>query len=195
MEAISKNGGLSARRMAINNVRKILFLVTALLHRGKLWTIIAGTMLTLSSCHEKTSGQNSADLKRDKAAAVHDTLKPKVNIKVNRHYDEKGNLTGFDSTYSSYYSRASGDTAKMDSLMHRFDRFFSRNRSSIFDDRFNELFFNDSLRYPDFFHNDFFLKRYELNDAYFRDMMNRMDSIKNRFYFEHPKENNKGKDL
>jgi hypothetical protein len=43
-------------------------------------------------------------------------IKPKVAIKVNRRFDEKGNLIGFDSTYTSYYSNISGDTAQMDSL-------------------------------------------------------------------------------
>jgi len=86
----------------------------------------------------------------------------------------------------------------MDSLMSSFNRYFKRDHSLPFDRDFNSLFFNDSTRYPDFFHNDFFLKRYELNDSYLRDMMNRMDSIKNRFYYEHTqkdKEQNRSGDL
>ena len=120
--------------------------------------------------------------------------KPKVDIKVNRHYDDQGNLIGFDSTYSSYYSNIKGDTGKMDSLMRGFDMFFNRNHSSFFNKQFDPLFFRDSLRYPDFFHKDFFLKRYELNDWYFRDVMKRMDSIKNKFYEESARNKN-SKDL
>jgi hypothetical protein len=75
-----------------------------------------------------------------------------------------------------------GDTAKMDSLMHSFDQYFKRDHFSFFNDELEKMFFSDSLRYPDFFHNDFFMKRYESNNQYFRDMMERMDSIKNRFY-------------
>ena len=52
----------------------------------------------------------------------------------------------------------------------------------LFDRQFNNLFFQDSLLYPDFFHKDFFQKRYELNTPYLRDMMQRMDSVKNSFY-------------
>jgi hypothetical protein len=48
------------------------------------------------------------------------------------------------------------------------------------------------MRYPDFFHGDFFMKRYELNDDYLKGMMHRMDSIKNRFFSEHSRN---GKDL
>jgi hypothetical protein len=139
-------------------------------------------MLLLPACHG-TNGQH--DEQKNKPLASSDSAsKPKVNIKVNRRYDDKGNLVGFDSTYSSYYSNVKGDTAGMDTLMHSFDRYFKNNHASFFNDEFKPLFFEDSLRYPDFFHRDFFLKRYELNDQYMRNMMHEMDSIKNKFYHE-----------
>jgi hypothetical protein len=154
-------------------------------------------LLFVSSCNEKTSGQNPE--KNPRTSVDADSLhKPKVNIKVNKHYDDKGSVVGFDSTYTSFYSNVEGDTLKMDSLMSSFDRNFKRDHSLLFDRDFNSIFFNDSTRYPDFFHNDFFLKRYELNDSYLRDMMNRMDSIKNRFYYEHTqkdKEEKRPRDL
>jgi hypothetical protein len=99
------------------------------------------------------------------------TIKPKIDIKVNRRFDEKGNLMGFDSTYTSYYSNVDGDTAQMDSLMGSFDRYFREDHSSFFKKQFDPLFFNDSARYPDFFHDDYFMRRYELNDPYMRGMM------------------------
>jgi len=142
---------------------------------------LVGLAMLLASCHGNTNGQ-SAELKQNKADSL---KKPKVDIKVNRRYDEKGNMIGFDSTYTSYYSNMNGDTARMDSVMGNFDRYFKQNHSSFFRNQFDPLFFNDSTRYPDFFHDDFFLKRYELNAPYFRSMMHRMDSIKNKFYKEH----------
>lgn len=139
--------------------------------------------LLLSSCDGNTNGQSTESKKNNK-----DSLqKPQIAIKVNRQYDKKGNMIGFDSTYTSYYSNISGDTTKMDSLMGSFDHYFKKNHSSFFRNQFDPLFFNDSTRYPDFFHDDFFMKRYELNDPYFRSMMHRMDSIKNNFYKEHRK--------
>jgi hypothetical protein len=199
MNRAFKSGGLSARRRAIDKVKKITSRVSHCIKRGTLWGFVLMTSAIISSCHEKTNGQHSADLKKEQAPASQDTLnKPKVNIKVNKRYDDKGNLVGFDSTYSSYYSNVQGDTAKMDSLMSSFDRYFNRNHSSFFDNRFNSLFFNDSQRYSDFFHRDFFLKRYESNDAFLRNMMHSMDSVKNRFYQEqqgHSKGNKKSKDL
>jgi len=136
-----------------------------------------------SSC--QTGGHDGGGRKK-RATALSDSVnKPKVNIQVNKRYDGKGNVVGFDSTYTSFYSNVDGDTLKMDSLMRSFDSYFDIGKTSFLSRRFDSLFFNDSLRYPDFFHDDFFLKRYELNDLYFRDMMRRMDSVKNNFYRQH----------
>jgi hypothetical protein len=191
MDRISNKGGLFARQKANQKFGKIMLSLRDHIKRGMLLVFMAGIFATLSSCDEKTNGQHALDPKNDHTAANDSLNGPKVNIKVNRSYDDKGNLIGFDSAYSSFYSNVKGDTTKMDSLMHRFDRYFSRNHSSFFDNQFNQLFFNDSMRYPDFFHNDFFMKRYELNDDYLRGTMRRMDSIKNRFFYE---QNKKGKD-
>ena len=181
MKTTLKQNGLSAKRKTIDNFLNPFF--------GLLLVLL----LFLSSCQEKTRGQNPEEKNRISTVAKDSLNKPKVNIKVNKHYDDKGNVIGFDSTYTSFYSNLEGDTAKMDSLMGGFDRYFKRDHSLFFDNQFNSLFFNDSTRYPDFFHDDFFMKRYELNDHYLRDMMGRMDSIKNHFYYERSnREKNKG---
>jgi hypothetical protein len=176
-------GALSARQGATDQMMNRMFSIAKY---GIPMLVLA---ILISSCHEKTNGQ-SAMLKK---TAPDSLAKPKIDIKVNKRYDEKGNLIGFDSTYSSYYSNISGDTAQMDSLMGSFDRYFRREHSTFFGRQFDPLFFNDSTRYPDFFHDDFFMKRYELNDLYMRDMMHRMDSIKNNFYKERRRLENKPK--
>jgi hypothetical protein len=106
---------------------------------------------------------------------------------VNRHYDNKGNEIGFDSTYTSFYSNIDGDTVVMDSMMTGFDNYFDMRHPSLLQHELAPLFFDDSTRYPDFFHRDYFMKRYELNDEYMRSMMRRMDSIKNQYFSEHKK--------
>jgi hypothetical protein len=190
MNAEKKKNGLSARRKTIDTIRKISSSIKS--HGG----LVIAIALLLSSCHKPSNGQDSEELKNKPYAEAHDSLrKPKVNIKVNRRYDEKGKMIGFDSTYSMFYSNVAGDTTGMDSLMNSFDSYFNLNHSSFFKNEFNPLFFNDSLRYRDFFHQDFFRKRYELNDEYFKDMMFRMDSIKNQFYREHSKKFRESKDL
>jgi hypothetical protein len=183
MKGICKTSGLSARRGSIETMWKNICDGSCFSNRAKFLAFIAAISIAFSSCDKKVDGQNLEHSKKDHAAVTKDSLdEPKVNIKVNRHYDEKGNLIGFDSTYSKFYSNVKGDTAAMDSLMNNFDRYFNRNHSSLFDRHFNTLFFNDSARYPDFFHDDFFMKRYELNDKYLRRMMQDMDSIKNDFF-------------
>jgi len=166
--------GLVARRRTNNRLTKFTGLSGGI--------IACMAMILFAACKppagekEKTGDTAVAQISADT------TYKPKVDIKVNRRFDGKGNLIGFDSTYSSYYSNVMGDTSMMDSLMGGFDMFFKNQHSSFLNNGFRPLFFNDSSRYPDFFHNDFFLRRYELNDPYMRDMMKRMDSIKNDYY-------------
>jgi hypothetical protein len=179
----NQHDGLSARQQTIHHPG------TATLKTGCSFTIVmtlvvmtAIGLLTVSCQQGHT--KESAHLAKDSAVSSDSLKKPDTKIQVNRRYDNKGNLIGFDSTYSSFYSNVQGDTVRMDSLMKRFDTYFGRQHSQLFDQQFNKLFFNDSLAYPDFFHQDFFMKRYELNDRYLRDMMHRMDSIKNRFYKE-----------
>jgi hypothetical protein len=177
MNSICNGNGLSARQGAISTQNKTHSKLTGLTFPA----IVVG--LLLSSCYAKNEDQTYSGTDKDTIDAKADTLnQPDVNIKVNRHYDDKGNLIGFDSTYTSYYSNIDGNMTRMDSLMHTFDQYLNNGHGTIRDKGFNDLFFNDSLRYPDFFHDDYFLKRYELNDGYLRKMMHRMDSIKNHFY-------------
>ncbi len=177
MKSLFSKGALSARWRVTDQISVNIF------NPGAFAIPIIVLALLLTSCNRNSNGQ-SAELKNRAADSLQ---KPRVDIKVNRRYDEKGNMIGFDSTYTSYYSNMNGDTARMDSLMGSFDRYFRQDHSSFFRNQFDPLFFNDSTRYPDFFHDDFFMKRYELNDPYFRGMMHHMDSIKNNFYKEHRK--------
>lgn len=168
----TENNGLSPRGRTIKSTknkqrRKFIY--------KPLWGFVL--LLLISSCTEKSNGQQPGT-----NLSAQDTIKPKVSIQVNRRYDDKGNLIGLDSTYSSYYSNISGDTSMMDSIMKDFDSYFKRDHSLFFNQGMNSLFFNDSIRYPNFFHKDFFQRHYEINDHYFRDMMQRLDSIKNKFY-------------
>jgi hypothetical protein len=195
MNSISQISGLSARRRSTEKNTTSNFEFCRLLKRAILVACIAGTSVAASSC-DKGSNEKTKQVTKGSVAVANDSLgKPKVNIKVNRRFDDKGNLIGFDSTYSSFYSDLKGDTVKMDSLMRNFDSYFSLNHSPLFDRQFNKLFFNDSARYPDFFHNDFFMKRYELNDQYLKGMMQDMDSIKNKFFEKDAKAEKKSKAL
>ena len=182
MNFIWKTNGHTARRWAINDSDNNGFSIDRAC--AGVITLIASVILAVlfAACDPRAE---SGNLDQEKKTASGDSIhKPKVNIRVDKHFDDKGNMIGFDSTYSSFYSNMEGDTIKMDSLINSFDQYFYNSHSSFLERQFDPLFFNDSTRYPDFFHKDFFLRRYELNDDYMRDMMGRMDSIKNKFFNE-----------
>lgn len=74
---------------------------------------------------------------------------PKEDIRVNKEFDENGNLIKFDSTYVYQWSSDSTFTNQMipDGFKHFFeDKFSLFNDSAFFDDSFfgdfNDLFFN-----------------------------------------------------
>jgi hypothetical protein len=182
MKTVSKTDGLSARRK--HHQPK-----TMIKRASTIAALIAGGLLVISC--DKTKTHETAGVKDSVAVAMDSTHKPNIDIHVNKHYDKNGKIIGFDSTYTSYYSDIKGDTARMKMLFKDFDNYFGKRHAPLFQNDFNRLFFKDSIFYPDFFHNDFFLKRYELNDPYMRRMMKEMDSVKNKFYLE---ESNKRKD-
>jgi hypothetical protein len=89
------------------------------------------------------SGNFSPD-KNDSIAAN----QPKVDIKVNKKFDEKGNLIQYDSTYSIIYSSPNADI-----------QFFNFDNDSLFSD------FNKHMKSNDFFKDDF-LNGFQLFDSH-----------------------------
>lgn len=109
---------------------------------------------------------------------------PEVTIKVNKKYDTKGNLIKLDSTYSYFYTAKGRDSVKvgLDTAIRRFKSLYNEKFSAILDESFNETFLNDSLFKYDFFNEDYFSKRFELNKQKMDEMLFRMDSLKNSFF-------------
>jgi hypothetical protein len=105
---------------------------------------------------------------------------PRVQVKVNRKYDEKGNLIRFDSTYTYFYSDRGRDSSRigLDTIFQRFKSKYKTDFPGAWGSGFNELFFNDSLFRYDFLNEDFFTRRFEMNMQHMRQMFLQMDSIK-----------------
>jgi hypothetical protein len=136
-------------------------------------------LLLFSSCNgfpQKKEKTETSTIHRNEKG------KPEVTIKVNKHFDKKGNLVSFDSTYRFYYSSSIVNKKMMDSLVQEFKKPFSEQFPLANDEYFKTLFFTDSLVNRDFFHEDFFRKRIELNDEYMRKMVEQMDEFKNEFF-------------
>lgn len=138
-------------------------------------------ILIFASCKEQTKKNDPGEtmvetvVKKEKG-------NPKIDIVVNKRYDKKGDLVAFDSVYSYYYSNRVGEKALMDSLFQTFKPVISQEFPLMKDKRFVHLFLNDSLFYTDFFHEDYFRKRLELNERYMKNLMMQMDSIKNAYF-------------
>ena len=140
------------------------------------WTAI---MLNLSACNgQPTTDGGTASV--DSRAANSNT--PQVDVRVNRQYDERGNLIAYDSSYTSVYQGRSGDAAFMDSVFKDFMPGFGMQYPFLNDPGFHSLFFPDSSFHQDFFHHDFFQKRMEMNQRYMQRMMEQMDSLKNQHF-------------
>jgi hypothetical protein len=124
----------------------------------------------LSSCHQETNGQVKGEKAGKVAEAKKATVQPKVDIKVNRHYDDKGNMIGYDSTYSSFYSNVTSDTSGFNRMMD-FRSAFTR-PPFRFDPKHS--LFNDSISFPGL--NDPFFRQPRFSDE-LSSMMQRMDSL------------------
>lgn len=130
----------------------------------------------LTACN----GQNRVDKKDNKT----DTIKPKVDIKVHKEYDEQGNLISVDSTYSYLYSNI-----KNDSLLEKeiFDRFKYNMDAEFkpFDSIFMEDFFKTTpFTLKDFYTDEFFLNNFRMHHKRIEDIFKQMDSLKNKYYLE-----------
>ena len=143
---------------------------------------LAVMTMTLSACNGQAQQHRKSRDGIDTLAAHTDT--PRTEVRVNKEYDANGNLIAYDPTYSSFYSSHNADPAVMDSLFRDFEPRFNRRFPFMSDPGFNDLFFRDTLLYPDFFHDDFFRKRMEMNHRWMQQMMAEMDSMKNDYFRE-----------
>ena len=141
-------------------------------------------MMLLSFLAGGCNGQKKQNEKSTKQAASIDTIaKPKVDVRVNKKYDNTGNLVQYDSTYSYFYSSPGfKNSISSDSLFSNLKTPLRNDYKGLLDDNMNSIFFNDSLFKYDFYNNDYFSKRFQLNMLRFENMFKRMDSIKSDLF-------------
>lgn len=145
--------------------------------------LVSFLFLVFSGCNSQTRKGNLQLAETKATRLTGDSLdKPRIDVKVNRQYDNKGNLVRFDSTYSYFYSGPKGSMhSGNDSVFSSFRSFFEKSYPDLMDRHNNSIFFNDSLFKYDFFNDDYFQKRFELNNKLFENMYQQMDSIKRDF--------------
>lgn len=150
--------------------------------------LVSFLFVIFSGCNGQAQKENALDLSdknNDKVAKEDASNKPNINVKVNKQFDDKGNIVKYDSAYSYYYLSPKGSVhLGNDSVYSSFRSFFEKNYPDVMSRHNRNIFFNDSLFKYDFFNDDYFQRRFELNEKMFENMYQQMDSIK-RDYLKH----------
>ncbi len=141
--------------------------------------------MTFSGCNGQTKKSNEQLLSdKSKLNILKEGAenKPKIDVKVNKQYDDKGRMVKFDSTYTYFYSGPHGSMQiGNDSVFNNFRSFFDKSYPDYINHKNDNVFFNDSLFKYDFFNDNYFQKRFELNEKMFKNMFQQMDSIKREY--------------
>ena len=105
------------------------------------------------------SGQNN-EAKKELAKEKQDSIaeQPKGSWKVDKEFDENGNLIRYDSIYSWSSNNKFNDLSLMDkdSLLKSFESKFFSGLSHFENQGFEDIFSKDSLFSKHFFNDDFF---------------------------------------
>jgi hypothetical protein len=137
-------------------------------------------LLVAAGCDAQTEKPKKTLQAGDTAA------QPKARWKVNKKYDDKGNLIAYDSTYTWTYSGKGGQDIpiEVDSVMNAFRKRFNSTFPSMFNNSFGSPVWNDSLFFNDFLRHDYFIQRYNQRFFDMEGMMRSMDSVRNNFLQE-----------
>ena len=130
------------------------------------------SVLLLSSCNAQIED------KKDRNIQINSN-KPKIDYKVNKKYDDNGNLIAYDSVYTYYYSNVDRNSLINDSIYKKFNEHFNTNSSF-----FNDFMKQDEYLNEEFFSDDFFLKNYQRRQQEIYEMLRKMDSLKNSYLIE-----------
>ncbi len=132
-------------------------------------------LVAFTGCQAQETGS------RKNFASINDTAahqKPQVTSKVNKRYDDSGNLVGYDSTYSwSYSSTGKDDDINADSLINAFRKQFDDDFPSFFGQRFGGPLWNDSLLDHHLTNPLRFMQQWENHYFDMGKMMHRLDSL------------------
>lgn len=134
------------------------------------------------SCNAQ-DGKKEEKLQQDKDKQSQSIVVPKGTWKVDKEFDENGNLTRYD----SIYSWSSGDnldelaTLDRDSTLQSMQSKFYRNFSRFNNEGFKDVFSSDSLFTNRFFDDDFFTSQFGEDFMDIDKMHKRMESMQKKF--------------
>ncbi|MDH5414427.1 MAG: hypothetical protein OEW87_09845 [Flavobacteriaceae bacterium] len=140
----------------------------------KLILFISLVSFLSTSCNSQTKTEKGSNLK--------DTIKPKIDIKVQKDYDENGKLIRVDSTYSYFYSNIKNDSILEKEIYDKFRLNFEdhfRPLDSIF---LGDFFGEDPFNIDNFYTDEFFENNFKMHQNRIEQIMKEMDSLKNNYY-------------
>ena len=146
----------------------------------RIWLLLLPLVVT--ACQAQTTGTEE---KKETEPALDN--KPKVEVKVNKVYDENGNVIRYDSTYVWSYTNTTGDPASVDvdSLMEQFRPFMQDHFQFTFPGFDNQWLLNDTSFYDRFLDPGYFMNRWQDEVERMNRMMLEMDSLREQFLNEH----------
>ncbi|PIF00722.1 MAG: hypothetical protein CR994_05050 [Maribacter sp.] len=154
--------------------------------------LVVSAFLTLScNSQEKKNKDSSQDGDKARIAEA-----PKGSWKVNREFDEDGNLIRYDSIYSWSSGTDLDKMATMDrdSILSSMQSRFYNGFSNFDDEGFPELFSNDSLFAKQFFNDDFFDSDFGQDFMEIDRVREQMENMQRRFLERYRSEFDKKRD-
>lgn len=150
---------------------------------NKLIFFIAITFLAFG-CNAQAGNNSNESSTNGKLNQPPGKDQPHISWKVNKQYDENGNLIGYDSTYTYQYTNVEGDSVSLDadSVMNSFHSYFDQNFPDLWQGQFHNGFPNDSVFYRDFFNDDFFSQQWQQGFFNMDDLFKGMDSLRMNFF-------------
>ncbi|MCG2461218.1 hypothetical protein K8352_10700 [Flavobacteriaceae bacterium F89] len=141
-------------------------------------------ILLVAGCNGQDAHNNAKD-ELAQSQKYSDSLspKPKVEWKVNKKYDENGNVIGYDSIYSWSYSNHGNVPPEMnaDSIMQSFRSFSNDNFPSFWEDQdLDHIFPVDSIMKRNFSMDRFFNQGNIKGFPNMDEWMQKMDSLRNK---------------
>ncbi|MFC2147712.1 hypothetical protein ACFLR9_04015 [Bacteroidota bacterium] len=155
--------------------------------------LLLATLITTGCNSQENKNKEETDNKQEVSADA-----PKGSWKVNREFDEEGNLIRYD----SIYSWSSGDdldrlsSLDRDSTLQAMQSKFYRNFSSFGNQGFDDVFSSDSLFTQRFFDDAFFTSQFGEDFMDIEKVHKQMEAMQKKFLekyrseFKEPEEGN-----
>lgn len=144
--------------------------------------------LVVSGCQAQSDQGKTKDELADKNRDSLSENKPKISWKVDKKYDEQGNVIGYDSIYSYSFDnfRNLPSGMNLDSIINSMKIFSQGDLPSFMEDHdLGPVFGRDSLHPGNQFFEDFFERQRNNNFSDMQELFQQMDSLQNMMMEKH----------